>query len=87
MVFQFHDGTIRSYLPFLTDNTLNEFQFHDGTIRSSTERPTEEQLDKFQFHDGTIRSQGWPQQLPAKSYFNSTMVRLEAYFFGPFYVS
>ena len=34
ITFQFHYGTIKSYLPFKTDYDRCLFQFHYGTIKS-----------------------------------------------------
>ncbi len=57
--------------------TKLQFQFHDGTIDSHRHCMNRYQLhNQFQFHDGTIDSGKRSFIQFARSYFNSTMVRL-----------
>ncbi len=75
-VFQFHKGSINTFLPSHFFLALRIFQFHKGSI--NTRPPTFMLLVfvEFQFHKGSINTyRNNPNQLQ-RMYFNSIKVRL-----------
>ena len=55
--FQFHKGTIRTFLCGSFDLVVYLFQFHKGTIRTRKGHSPGSYFAPFQFHKGTIRTQ------------------------------
>ena len=52
--FQFHDGTIGTFVIPSFFGGFVDFQFHDGTIGTPQYVPLCDYVSCFQFHDGTI---------------------------------
>ena len=83
-LFQFHNGTIKRKANYSSSFLSVTFQFHNGTIKRAFVWRQNNIPPLFQFHNGTIKS---VMPLPHTSiilYFNSTMVRLKAFFFQLF---
>ena len=76
--FQFQYGTIRSIVLYAICASIVKFQFQYGTIRSSNPSPDSACVSSFQFQYGTIRRTVRRVLCFQYSYFNSSMVRLEA---------
>ena len=38
-IFQFHKGTIKTYLEVMQDEAFDKFQFHKGTIKTLCQLP------------------------------------------------
>ncbi len=55
-LFQFLDGTIKSGLFVLNNESPYQFQFLDGTIKRNTTTHNPQPPWPFQFLDGTIKS-------------------------------
>ena len=54
--FQFHKGTIKTFVCFATDVIAPQFQFHKGTIKTRWGIWCFVDFWRFQFHKGTIKT-------------------------------
>ena len=56
MAFQFHKGTIKTFIFHEESSGSVEFQFHKGTIKTRNLLQRQITLQVFQFHKGTIKT-------------------------------
>ena len=54
--FQFHKGTIKTYLGLGKISKSQKFQFHKGTIKTIEFTAALSGITIFQFHKGTIKT-------------------------------
>ena len=55
MLFQFHNGSIKSDNVRMILPPSAEFQFHNGSIKSESFYPSSDYFKGFQFHNGSIK--------------------------------
>ena len=56
LMFQFHNGSIKSQMYTSHLWQRQQFQFHNGSIKSSLALTTTSISYEFQFHNGSIKS-------------------------------
>ena len=78
LLFQFHNGSIKSNQSPPPAQAQPAFQFHNGSIKSQACLGQSPSSPLFQFHNGSIKSHHLqPARCPVYCRFNSTMVRLK----------
>ena len=77
IMFQFHNGSIKSQAELTLRTELNTFQFHNGSIKSMAQNRS--RLPNFCFNSTMVRLKVSNNEWQGEHYsgFNSTMVRLK----------
>ena len=75
-VFQFHKGSIKTYIGFCRNYFVCMFQFHKGSIKTKQKRQPTLQVNAFQFHKGSIKTVFLNGKQLLTLCFNSIKVRL-----------
>ena len=55
-MFQFHNGTIKTFVSKPRPASVPKFQFHNGTIKTDGAPILYTERKEFQFHNGTIKT-------------------------------
>ena len=80
-LFQFHFGSIGSPSRSNCMGRPNTFQFHFGSIGRRSRSKCKKHRSKFQFHFGSIGRFPRVRNFTSRDSFNSTLVRLEDYYY------